>query len=229
MRYFVSWSGGKDSCLALHVAAQKFGKPHLLLNVLTESGLRSRSHGLLPDIIKAQAQALGITPQFFATTWQDYEERYYAELKRLRDEGFSHGVFGDINIRTDPAWSEHRQWADKLCASANIEAVQPLWDFDEETLVTQFLSSGIHAIIVAVNARVLPERFLGQTLNANTIDELVRSGAHSMGERGEYHTVVTNGPLFENAVTLRQKGVHLRDGYWFLDLETEAPEKSVTP
>jgi hypothetical protein len=69
--YFVSWSGGKDSCLALFRTIQKYGKATYLLNMLTEDGYRSRSHGLAKTVIEKQAYLLQIPIKFYAAAWID--------------------------------------------------------------------------------------------------------------------------------------------------------------
>ena len=58
--FFCSWSGGKDSCLALYLAIQKGAVPRTLLTVVREDGERSRSHGLPVSVLQQQALALGI-------------------------------------------------------------------------------------------------------------------------------------------------------------------------
>jgi len=105
--FFCSWSGGKDSSLALYRAIKEGGKPCFLLTILTEDNQRSRSHGLLSGLIEKQALALGIPLIFRAASWENYEEAFTSAICALREQGIETGVFGDIDIE------EHREWVIK--------------------------------------------------------------------------------------------------------------------
>ena len=100
---FCSWSGGKDSAFALHLAVRAGAQPRLLLSMMVEGGERSRSHGLSRALLTAQAAALGLPIRFGAASWAGYE----AEFSRLLVEEAGRaeataGVFGDIDLQ------EHR-------------------------------------------------------------------------------------------------------------------------
>ena len=47
---FISWSGGKDSCLAAYLATADGLEARYLANTVTEDGRRSRSHGLSSEL-----------------------------------------------------------------------------------------------------------------------------------------------------------------------------------
>ena len=209
---FVSWSGGKDSCLALYQAMRAGAKPQLLFTMLTEGGDRSHSHGLRKDIISAQAALLGLSPLFRAATWPDYEAQFADGLRQIAQAGVTLGVFGDIDI--DP----HRQWVERICAGAGITPSEPLWQADRREILCEFIEAGFKATIVAVKDGVLTPAVLGRTLDMPLVSEFERAGVDPSGERGEYHTVVTAGPLFARPLHLRPLTRVLRDGYWFLDL-----------
>lgn len=217
--FFVSWSGGKDSCLALHRAVKAFGKPPAcLLNMLTEGAQRSRSHGLKKEIIEAQAKALGVPAIFSSASWKEYESVFVASLCALKEQGIEVGVFGDIKISSDPEWQAHRKWADHVCSQASMIAYEPLWDDTEQNLLADFLASGIKAKIIAVDAKCLSKDYLGQELCAPIFSDLEKLGLNPLGERGEYHTVVIDCPLYSKPLELVDGEAVLRDGYWFLDV-----------
>ncbi|HIH02022.1 TPA: adenosine nucleotide hydrolase, partial [Thermoplasmata archaeon] len=141
---FCSWSGGKDSCLALHRSVEAGMRPTTLLTMLTEEGRRARSHGLSVDVLEAQAAALGMKLVTCATSWDDYEENFVREAERLRGEGVSAGIFGDIDL------AEHREWVEGVCARVGIEARLPLWNTAREVLLEELLSKGFKAVVVSV-------------------------------------------------------------------------------
>ena len=219
--YFVSWSGGKDSCLALFRTIKKYGKPKYLLNMLTEDGCRSRSHGLTRTVIEKQASSLLIPINFYAATWSDYESVFINALYDLKREGIEMGVFGDIKIPDKPDWIAHRQWADRVCDKAEITAYEPLWEDSAEILLQDFFDAGFVAKIISVNAELLSANYLGRILDKELIIEFMRLGIDPAGEKGEYHTIVIDGPIFTKPLCLQEKERVLNGGYWFLDVGTD--------
>lgn len=216
--YFVSWSGGKDSCLALFRSIKSYGKPKYLLNMLTEDNYRSRSHGLARTVIEKQADSLQIPIKFCPATWKDYEPVFLDALFELKNEGIMMGVFGDIKISDKPDWVAHRQWADKVCEKAGIFASEPLWEDNVETLLHDFFYSGFVAKIISVNADLLSADYLGRILDENLIKEFTKQGIDPAGEKGEYHTIVIDGPIFNKPLCLEEGDRVLKNGYWFLDV-----------
>lgn len=211
--FVCSWSGGKDSCLALHHAVQQGGKPRCLLNMLAEDSRTSRSHALPKKLLEAQARALGVPIVFRSATWGEYESVFIDALRELRADGIEAGVFGDIDIEP------HRAWVERACGLAGLFPVLPLWQRDHHALLGEFIALGYEATIVVLNGSMLAPEFLGRRIDPGTVAALVAAGADAAGERGEYHTVVTGGPLFAAPVALRVGGRHQREGYWFLDVE----------
>jgi diphthine-ammonia ligase len=213
--FVCSWSGGKDSCLALYRAMQARARPAFLLSMLREDGQRSRSHGLLPAVLGAQAVSLGIPLVTRTASWSDYESVFVAALRGLKDVGVEAGVFGDIDLE------DHRLWEEKVCGAAGIEAYLPLWQTDRLTLLDEFLSLGFEALIIAANAEKLGREYLGRALDRELVCEFERMGIDPSGEKGEYHTVVTGGPIFSQPVRLEVGERTLHEGYWFLDVSVE--------
>lgn len=218
---FCSWSGGKDSALALHEAVRAGAEPRLLVSMMVGSGERSRSHGLSRELLEAQAAALGLPISFGAASWDGYED----ELRRTIAAGAgahraSVGIFGDIDI------ARHRLWVERVCAEAGARAALPLWRRDRRRLMDDLLAAGFEARIVAVRDGVLPPDLLGRTIDAALVEEIAAAGADAAGENGEYHSVVLDGPTFEHRVEVEHGEHSLRDGVWFLDLRplpAEAP------
>jgi len=210
--FFCSWSGGKDSCLALYLAIQKGAIPKALLTVLREDGKRSRSHGLPISVFQQQALALGIPLVVCKSSWDDYERNFIDTISEFRKEGIEYGVFGDIDLEA------HLEWVERVCSSVQIQSYEPLWKKPRRDLLDKFFQLGFMATIIAVKQGTLDSSFLGRTLNDEVITEMENAGIDASGEEGEYHTVVTNGPIFHHAVVIKPGEHILRDGYCFLDI-----------
>ncbi len=213
-RAVVSWSGGKDSCLALHRARQQF-EVGALVTMFTEDGTRSRSHGFPPRIVQRQVELLGLELICGRASWETYETQLKRLLERLRGQGYTHVVFGDILL------AEHKQWVERVCSEVEMEASEPLWGESTTTLVQEFLQLGGQARIVAVKAGLIEERWLGQPLSAALLLSFGKLGIDPCGENGEFHTLVTQFPGFRSPLRVRESGRLMHDGYWMLDFMLE--------
>ncbi|WP_412026869.1 hypothetical protein [Deinococcus yunweiensis] len=194
--FVTSWSGGKDSALAFHRLKRAGVPPLAILNVLDENGTRTRSHGLRPEVLRAQADALGMPLWTANASWASYEVEFTALLTRAARTGASTAVFGDIDLQA------HRDWEEQVCAAAGIIPALPLWLEPRRALVDELLDSGFRALIVAVREDALPADLLGRELDAGLVQEIEAHGADACGENGEYHTVVVHGPDFAHLLKL---------------------------
>lgn len=210
---FCSWSGGKDSALALSEALQVGAEPRFLVAMLTEDGRRSRSHGLRRELLEAQAAAVGVPIRFGSATWGGYREEFVRVVAAgVAETGARAGIFGDIDM--DP----HREWEEGVCAEIGVEPALPLWRRERRAVTRALLEDGFEAVIVAVRDGVLPTSLLGRRLSPDLIAEIEAAGADACGENGEYHSFVLDGPIFREAVEMEVGRPSLRDGVWFIDL-----------
>lgn len=196
MRTAVSWSGGKDCCLALLRAAET----HDIVAMVTmfgEDGQRSRSHGLTPEVIAAQAQRLEVSSYTTSCSWETYTDKYIELLAQLKPLGVTHMVFGDI------MGDAHRDWNARVCAAHGMTPVMPLWGEPTRQLAEEFIDRGGEARLVTVRPPLLDETWLGMTLDRPLLDRLIALGVDPCGEFGEYHTVVTNCAAFSSPLTLQ--------------------------
>lgn len=193
---FCSWSGGKDSCLALYRAMQEGYTPRKLMTMFSLENNISTAHRLPEKVIQAQAKAIGVDSLISKCCFDAYEAAFVENLKSLKGEGIGYGVFGDIDF------PENRKWEEDVCAKAGLIPLLPLWQQDREMLVKSFLDLGFKAKIVVVNTDMIDAAFLGQDLSHPLLEELAAVDADVCGETGEYHTVVYDGPLFRHPVAL---------------------------
>jgi uncharacterized protein (TIGR00290 family) len=190
---FASWSGGKDSALALCRAKEQGLNVTTLLTMLDETKERSRSHAVPLHVMQAQADALGLNLITPSASWSDYERVFIDTLKTLKGQGFTTGVFGDIDLQP------HRDWEEKVCAEAGLEPLLPLWHEPRERLAREVLNLGFRAVVVCVNGRYLNETFCGREYDESFLKDLPE-GVDACGENGEFHTFVYNGPIFQKPV-----------------------------
>jgi uncharacterized protein (TIGR00290 family) len=184
--------------------------------MISEDGQRSCSHGISSDVIRMQAQAMDIPIIQRRTTSDTYEEVFVDMLKDLKPAGITGGVFGDIDY--DP----HREWEETTCRKAGMQAYLPLWKEDQRQLMAEFIEAGFESVIITVKAEYFGEEILGMKVNESFItylDELAKTkDITPAGEAGEYHTLVTDGPLFKKRLEIRESDTVEKDGYRFLQV-----------
>lgn len=214
MKAFVSWSGGKDTSLAFWRAKNLHGlEIKYLLNMISEDGTHSRSHGVKADLMRAQAQALSISIVQRKTGWKNYEEEFKKAVLDFRKEGIQIGVFGDIDLQ------EHRDWIERVCKDIGIEPILPLWKEERERLLEEFIHAGFKAVVCATHSDFLGENWLGRRIDKKLIEDLgAMENVDLCGEKGEYHTFVYDGPIFKKPVEFTVGKKMLKDKHWFLEL-----------
>ena len=113
-RAAISWSGGKDSLAALAASRDRFDVV-AALTMFDESGARSRSHGLRPELVAAQADRLGLRSVTARCGWDDLRRGVREALRGWRPTASRTSVFGDL------VYPEHREWAEARCAEAGLD------------------------------------------------------------------------------------------------------------
>ncbi|MGE6613445.1 diphthine--ammonia ligase [Peribacillus sp. NPDC076916] len=214
-KFIASFSGGKDSVLALYKAI-KIGEPVGLIVMLEEEGKRSRSHGMPQELIHAQAESIGLPLYAAAASWTDYEKVFMRLLENAKNQGAEVLVTGDLDM---PA---HGCWHDKVTKNAGLKLGMPLWEMNHREAVDEFMNLGFVTIIVTVNLSLgMREDDLGRTLTHEYVKELEARGIDPCGEGGEFHTTVIDGPIFKQPIPVRKCEI-IKDGeYAFLPLELD--------
>ncbi|MEB6666892.1 diphthine--ammonia ligase [Acinetobacter vivianii] len=211
----VSFSGGKDSSLALYHAMQT-GTVIGLIVMLEEQGQRSRSHAMPLDIIRAQADAVALPVYMTSSSWADYETKFIALLDQAKQHGAEVLVTGDLDM------PEHGCWHDRVTQQIGLKLGMPLWLRPHREVVEEFISLGFKSVIVTVNLKLgMQVEDLGKILTLDYIQELEDRGVDPCGEGGEFHTTVIDGPIFNKAIPVRHGDIVYHEEYAFLPLELE--------
>jgi uncharacterized protein (TIGR00290 family) len=213
-RAAMSWSGGKDSYLALHRSRASYDVV-ALVTMFDDTGARSRSHGLRPEILEAQADRLGLTLLAGRGSWATYEDGYRRALTDARALGVTHVIFGDI------MYESNREFPERVCAAEGLSPVEPLWGEPTDALYREFVATGADARIVTVRDGVLDPTWLGRQLTNELLSDIAAAGADPCGEHGEYHSVVLHAPLFSSAIHAVHGQIVCHGGCWAIDLTLE--------
>jgi uncharacterized protein (TIGR00290 family) len=194
MKFAASYSGGKESALALHRATRQGHTPVLLITTFNVDKNHSYFHGINEAILNRVSDSLGIPSLLVKTKDDDYTQNFEKALTHAKALGAQACVFGDIDIE------EHRNWCSERCEKVDLEPLFPLWGESRKSIVYEFIDSGFIANISVVNTKYLNDSFLGQQLTRETANRISGEGADICGENGEYHTFVSAGPIFRQPV-----------------------------
>jgi uncharacterized protein (TIGR00290 family) len=212
-RYALMWSGGKDSALALLRARSRGLNVTRLLNFYDPATDRVRFHATRSDVIKAQANAIGIELRALGTPWESYEATFRELLAELKRDGFAGVIFGDIHLADVRAWYEERVRA------AGLAHVEPIWGEPPATLLAEFVASGSRAVITCCELPKLGEEWLGRIIDEHFLAEIGATGIDPAGENGEYHSFAFAGPLFQAPLRWRAGARRAEGDFVQLDVE----------
>jgi len=194
MKFVASYSGGKESALAVYRAIEQGHIPVALITTYNTDMGRSHFHGLSQPVLENVSDALGIPLMLIKTSGADYMQNFEKALLGAKALGAEGCVFGDIDIEG------HRQWCSQRCENAGLEPLFPLWGERRKKIVHEFIDSGFVANIAVVNTNHLGDDFLGERLTREVAARIEAQGADICGENGEYHTFVSAGPIFSQPV-----------------------------
>ena len=213
---FVSWSSGKDSAFALYEARRRgIADVVGVLTTITEPYDRVAMHGVRTSVLDRQISALCLPcikiPLPSACTNAVYDARMAAAMAEIRAQGVQHIVFGDLFLEDIRAYREEK------LAAAGMHGIFPLWKRDTGRLAAEMIASGLRAHLVCVDPRKLDRRFAGREFDAQLLSEFP-PGVDPCGENGEFHTVVSQGPMFNAAIAVTVGATVERDGFIYADV-----------
>lgn len=194
-KFIASFSGGKDSTLAVFRAIKQGMIPVELVTTYNTDKNRTWFHGIPEHLLNKVSDELGIPLRLIYTSGDLYTENFEAYLKEAKSNGVDVCVFGDIDIE------DHLIWCSERCKAAGLEAYFPLWQESREKLVYEFIEYGFRTMITVVDTTRLSEEFAGKILTKKLADEIKKTGADICGENGEYHTFTFDGPIFIKPVS----------------------------
>ena len=211
-RFVLSYSGGKESILSLYHAQKAGLTPVALLTTFRTDHDASHFHGISEAVLQRASAALETPLCLVKTSGADYEANFTKALVDAKAEGASACVFGDIDIEG------HRLWCTALCEKIGLEPLFPLWGRARHEVVSELIDLGFRANIATIDRNFLTTDFLGKVLTHALCDEIAASGADVCGENGEYHTFVSDGPIFRHPVAFTFGEIRETDHYSTLSL-----------
>jgi len=215
----LSWSGGKDSALALAELQQSMEfEPIALITSVTRGYDRVSIHGVRRALLLAQAESIGLPLVEVSlgpnSSNEAYETAFHEALDEIRSRWpeSKHIAFGDLFLE------DVRAYRERLLTGSGFDPVFPIWGRDTTDLAREFIDRGFSARLVCVDTTQLDASFAGRPFDSALLDDLPAT-VDPCGERGEFHTFVANGPIFGSAVECDTAERVLReDRFMYCDL-----------
>ena len=212
----MSWSSGKDSTLALHVARRELevDVSTLLVTINAEAD-RVAMHAVRRSLLEAQAERLGIplhVVEIPSPCPNDvYEARMATAMAEAKATGAERVIFGDLFL------ADIRAYREQALAGSGIEPLFPLWQRPTDALARDMLAAGIRAVLTCVDPSQLAPEFAGRQFDEALLADLPES-VDPCGENGEFHTFVYDGPDFSSPIDIEVGEVVERGGFVFCDV-----------
>ncbi len=213
---FLSWSSGKDSAFAL-CEARRLGLAEVvgIVTTVNEAHDRVAMHGVRSELLDRQIAALNLRAIKVLIpspcTNQVYEKRMADACAAIKAAGVQHIIFGDLFL------ADIRTYRERTLADLGMAPIFPLWGRNTRQLAAEMIESGIVAHLVCLDPKLLGAKFAGRRFDAALLSE-IPPHVDPCGENGEFHTVVTGGPMFSAPIAVSIGPTVERDGFVFTDV-----------
>ena len=212
----VSWSTGKDSAYALHLAQQS-GEYDIvgLVTTVTDTFERVAMHGTREAILDAQVARLGLPVRKVKLPWPCTNDIYEAAMREAFDQfvtdGVTHIIYGDLYLE------DIRTYRENSMIGTGLACVFPLWGMNTRDLSKAMITQGLGAVLVCIDPKVLDKEFAGRLYDRELLEDLP-AGIDPCGENGEFHTAVVAGPMFDKPISYSVGETVERSGFVYTDV-----------
>ena len=213
----LTWSGGKDSALALHsLKNSRQYKITSLLTTITKDYNRISMHGVRSILLDNQSESLGLPIEkvFISknSSNEEYENQMREKLLFYQRQGVSSVAFGDLFLE------DIRKYRELNLSKVTMKGIFPLWKKNTQELARQFIELGFKAVIICVDSQKLDKKFVGRYFDRQFLSDLPAT-IDPCGENGEFHSFVFDGPIFKKSISFKIGDIVLRKKrFYFCDL-----------
>jgi uncharacterized protein (TIGR00290 family) len=191
-----------------------------LLTTITDRFHRVSMHGVREELVDLQAKLLGYPLEKIRIPYpcpnEIYEQQMQNALSGWKVNGVSHVIFGDLFLE------DIRKYREEKLAQIHLKPVFPLWGESTAILAKEMIQVGFRCVVTCVDPKKLDAGFAGRQFDESFLRDLPPH-VDPLGENGEFHTFVYDGPIFDEPIPIVIGESVLRDGFQFVDLLLNSP------
>ncbi len=216
-RVLLSWSGGKDSALALYeINKSENFNIIALITTITDQYNRVSMHGIRTTLVEQQAKSIGLPLERILISKNASNNEYESKLNEVlinhSERGINSVVFGDIFLE------DVKKYREDLLKKIGMKGVFPIWKRASQKLARQFIDLGFKAVITCIDSEAIDQSFSGREYNDQFLSDLPAE-VDPCGENGEFHSFVYDGPIFKDPILHSKGDIVLRDNrFYYCDL-----------
>jgi uncharacterized protein (TIGR00290 family) len=215
-RILLSWSSGKDSAWSLHVLRQQAEYEVVgLLTTFNEVAGRVAMHAVRRELVERQALAAGLPLWAVPLPWPCPNEEYEYLMTQVCTKAFTAGIegiaFGDLFLE------DVRSYRERQMRDTGLQPIFPVWGLPTRALAEEMIACGVRAKLTCIDKRILDASFAGRSFDENLLAALP-DGVDPCGERGEFHSFVHAGPMFNAEIPVSVGDSIVREHFVFADL-----------
>lgn len=194
------WSGGKDSSYALNKILEEGSyEVEILFTTVSSEYKRVSMHGVQEELIKAQADSIGLSIEFVyieeSTSHDEYENKMKSYCLTLKERGIHKVAFGDIFLE------DLKQYRVDQMSKVGMEAIFPIWKMSTKEIIKDFVKQGFQSYTCCVGLDKLKEDQVGTLMDDEFFNNLPEE-VDPCGENGEFHSFVFNAPMFQYPLSI---------------------------
>ena len=208
MNLGILFSGGKDSYLAMEMAAES-NEIICLLTINSSNQDSWMFHTPAIEWTKLQSKSLGI-PQIIYNTKGIQDEELEDLFELIKNAKNKYSIEGIVTGALASTYQSTR--IQKICNNLGLWCFNPLWQMPQETLLEKLLENNVESIITGVAAEPFDDSWLGRAINSECVNDLMKLKSsyriNPAGEGGEIESFVINAPLFSKKIEISQSRKH---------------------
>lgn len=212
----LSWSSGKDSAWTLYQLQQDPNYEVIsLFTSINKTADRVAMHAVRRELLNRQAEAVGLPIDIielpFPCSNEDYEEIMTAFVKKLTDRGLTTVAFGDLFLE------DVRDYRINQLKNTGLTPIFPIWGTPTSELSQTLIAAGVRTHLTCLDPKKMPTELAGSLYNQDFLNQLPET-VDPCGENGEFHTFVSDGPMFNHPLQITMGETVTRDGFVFTDI-----------
>lgn len=212
MKLGILFSGGKDSCLAMHKAMKEKNEIACLISLISSNPESYMFHTPNIHVVEMQAEAIEIPLVKVETAGE--KEKELLDLQKAIE--YAKKLYSIEGIVTGAIASQYQaSRIQKICDKLGLKCINPLWHMNQIEELREIVREEFEVIISGVFAYGLDREMLGKRIDEPMIAKLKKlqetMKINPAGEGGEIETTTLDAPFFKKRIVVIEHDTDFKD------------------